>query len=60
MGLSIAGGIASFLVTLIYLAGSLWMYTIMLEFGFAAWWQWIVPIAFGGLFYVGAIKALWS
>lgn len=60
MGVPFASSFASFLLVIILIAGSLWIYEIMVSIGYAAWWQWVIPIAFAGLIFAGAMKAIWS
>ena len=60
MGFPLAKSFGSFLLAIMLIAGSFWIYDIMVSAGYVAWWQWIIPIAFAGLVFVGAMKAIWS
>ncbi len=60
MGFPLAKSFASLLLVVILIAGSFWIYDIMVNAGYAAWWQWILPISFAGLIFAGVMKAIWS
>ena len=60
MGFPLAKSFGSFLLAIMLIAGSFWIYDIMVSAGYVAWWQWIIPITFAGLVFVGAMKAIWS
>lgn len=51
---------ASLLLFVMLIAGSLWIHSTMIAYGFIEWWQWILPISVAWLFFIGAMKAIWS
>ena len=56
----VASVTASLLLSIMLIAGSLWIHSMMIANGYIEWWQWVIPISVAGLIFVGAMKTIWS